>query len=78
MRSEDLKIFADKGKINMSTDMIKVQALTQQGKNKVFSFFINGPDIFKIADMYLVLLGDEKGNLKGLQLENQFKNISRA
>ena len=59
----------------MSTDMIKVRALqTQQGKNKVFSFFINGPDIFKIADISRVAR-DEKVT-KGLQ-RNQFKNISR-
>ena len=60
----------------MSTDMIKVRALqTQQGKNKVFSFFINGPDIFKIADISRVAR-DEKGNLKGLQRKPIQKHIS--
>ena len=51
----------------MSNDLIKVRALkTMQGKNALFSFFIKGADIFKIADISRISR-DETGQLKGLQ-----------
>ena len=51
----------------MSDDLIKVRALkTMQGDNAIYSFFINGKDIFKVADISRISR-DESGQLKGLQ-----------
>ena len=51
----------------MTEDLIKVRALkTMQGKNSIFSFFIKGEDIFKIADISRISR-DDSGQLKGLQ-----------
>ena len=51
----------------MPNDSIKVRALkTKQGENEVYSFFINGQDIFKVADISRISR-DESGELKGLQ-----------
>ena len=51
----------------MSNDLIKVRALkTMQGDNAIYSFFINGKDIFKVADISRISR-DESGKLKGLQ-----------
>ena len=36
----------------MPDTLIKVRALkTLQGENEIYSFFINGQDIFKVADI---------------------------
>ena len=49
----------------MSTEFIKIRALrTYQGENEVYSFFIDGRDIFKIADITLISR-DDAGELKG-------------
>ena len=51
----------------MSDSLIKVRALkTLQGENAIYSFFINGQDIFKVADISRISR-DESGELKGLQ-----------
>ena len=51
----------------MSETLIKVRALkTLQGENAIYSFFINGQDIFKVADISRISR-DETGQLKGLQ-----------
>ena len=51
----------------MPNDSIMVRALkTKQGENEVYSFFINGQDIFKVADISRISR-DESGELKGLQ-----------
>lgn len=51
----------------MSNDSIKVRALrTKQGENAIYSFFIKGQDIFKVADISRISR-DESGQLKGLQ-----------
>ena len=51
----------------MSDDLIKVRALkTMQGDNALYSFFLNGQDIFKVADISRISR-DETGQLKGLQ-----------
>ena len=51
----------------MPDTLIKVRALkTVQGENDIYSFFINGQDIFKVADISRISR-DETGQLKGLQ-----------
>ena len=51
----------------MSETLIKVRALkTLQGDNAIYSFFINGQDIFKVADISRISR-DESGQLRGLQ-----------
>ena len=51
----------------MKHDKLKIRALRSfQGENAIFSFFIDGKDIFEIADISRISR-DESGRLKGLQ-----------
>lgn len=51
----------------MSAELLKIRALrTSQGENFLFSFFIDGRDIFKIADITRIQRS-ESGELKGFQ-----------
>ena len=57
----------------MSTEFIKIRALrTYQGENEVYSFFIDGRDIFKIADITRISR-DDAGELKGFQRKSKSK-----
>ena len=59
----------------MSVDLIKIRALrTFQGKNALYSFFIEGTDIFKIADITRISR-TERGELKGFQRKEIQKHI---
>lgn len=60
----------------MSTEFIKIRALrTYQGENEVYSFFIDGRDIFKIADITRISR-DDAGELKGFQRKSIQNHIS--
>ena len=60
----------------MSTELIKVRALrTNQGNNFLFSFFVDGRDIFKIADITRIERSTT-GELKGFQRKEIQQHIS--
>ena len=59
----------------MPSNIIKIRALrTFQGDNALYSFFIDGQDIFKIADITRISR-TEKGELKGFQRKEIQKHI---
>lgn len=60
----------------MALELIKIRALkTTQGTNALFSFFMEGRDIFKIADISRIERG-ETGELKGFQRKEIQQHIS--
>ena len=60
----------------MPTELIKVRALrTTQGNNSLFSFFVEGRDIFKIADITRIERS-KSGELKGFQRKEIQQHIS--
>ena len=59
----------------MSTEFIKIKAVRTIGENEVYSFFIDGRDIFKIAD--IAFSRDDAGELKGFRksIQNHISGI---